>query len=279
MIANLTAEAIPPRIWRGPEDVPPSMRASVVTVGVFDGMHRGHARLVDTAVRHARERGLPAVLITFDPHPAQVLGLPKDTSRLSSLTHRAELARQRGIDAVYVLSFTSERARQSSEDFVDDVLVGTLHAKAVVVGANFTFGHRGTGTVRTLHDLGQRGGFTTHAVPLLADLGAATSSTRVRRCLRNGDDGGAAVALGRPHRIEGRLVPLEMYDGAFIPVPDSALPAPGRYTAQVVGGGCVELTVTVDGSMLVQSPLVAGPATIELDGKDYRVGSTRTFIF
>ena len=223
-------------IWHRAGDVPQDLGSTVVTLGVFDGMHHGHAHLVGRAVAAARERRLPAVLVTFDPHPAAVLGLPKDHARLSSVERRAELAGRLGIDAVFVVDFTAQFARQSPQCFVDELLVRTLRARAVVLGSNFTFGHRGAGTVDTMRTLGRVAGFTTEMVELAGHRDVVSSSSRVRACLRRGDLDGAARVLGRPHRIEGRLDPVELYDAAFVPASGSAVPGPGWYAARLVGG-------------------------------------------
>lgn len=196
----------------------------VATVGVFDGMHRGHRRLVGHARSVADARGLPLVLVTFDPHPARVLGIPRDTATLSTVEHRAELAAESGVDAVCVLRFTRDLARRSPAAFARDVLARGLAARAVVVGANFTFGARGAGTVDTLTGLGAGLGFTTHGVPLLQAVDKPCSSTHTRERLRAGDLAAVRHALGRPHRVDdhrhGRAVAL---------APGTALPPAGRY--------------------------------------------------
>lgn len=241
-------------VWRGISEVPPDWPACAVTIGVFDGVHRGHAWLIESTLRTARETGLPTVLVTFDPHPARVLGLPRDTSALSTIARRADLVRELGVDRVCVLPFTHHLARMSPEDFVERVLVDTLHASAVLVGAHFTFGHRGAGDVETLRSLGLRHGFTADCVPLLPTGEARCSSTHIRDCLRRGDLQAATRALGRPHEVEGALAP----GGQIITAPGAALPRPGRY-AGLIDHHAVELLVTgsaEDGSavLLLESP-------------------------
>ncbi|HEX8864043.1 MAG TPA: adenylyltransferase/cytidyltransferase family protein, partial [Lentzea sp.] len=125
-------------VWRSLEEVSADWPGCVVTIGVFDGVHRGHAHLIATAREVAGSR--PVVLVTFDPHPARVLGLPRDTSALSTVDRRAELGHSLGADAILVLPFTQRFAALSPAEFVAQVLVDALHAEAVVVGANFTFG-------------------------------------------------------------------------------------------------------------------------------------------
>jgi riboflavin kinase/FMN adenylyltransferase len=162
------------------DHLPPSWGPCVVTIGVFDGVHRGHAQLIRRTVETARRLGLPAVLVTFDPHPALVVGPPRDVAALSSIPHRAGLATDLGIDAVCVLAFSHEFAQLTAAEFVDDVLADTLQAAMVVVGANFTFGHRGAGTTDTLTQLCRHRDIDTDIVGaappdrrhLLVDLGS-----------------------------------------------------------------------------------------------------------
>ncbi|GAB3694761.1 adenylyltransferase/cytidyltransferase family protein [Saccharopolyspora tripterygii] len=221
-------------LWRGLDDVPPDLGPTVLTIGVFDGLHRGHRSLIDRARRTADERGLPLVMVTFDPHPARVLGLPKDTATLSTIAHRAELAAASGVDAVCVLRFTRELAGLSPEAFAAHCLAGRLGARAVVVGANFTFGARAAGDVGTLRELGASLGFSVEGVPLLPAHNGACSSTYTRKCLRSGDLPGVTHALGRPHRVDG----IRAGDRIIL-APNTALPPPGRYRATLNGGGVV----------------------------------------
>ncbi len=220
------------RLWHDLGEIPAGWGPSVVTIGVFDGVHRGHRHLIDRAVREGRERGLPTVLVTFDPHPARVLGIDRDTAALSTVEHRAELVAGLGVDAVCVLRFTRDLAALTPARFAAHVLADTLHARAVVVGANFTFGARGAGTLDTLVALGEQYGFSVHGVGLLAASDDATasgasvcSSTYTRRCLRDGDLRETTRALGRPHRVDGRL-----HCGVVTVAADTALPPAGHYT-------------------------------------------------
>jgi hypothetical protein len=179
------------------DELPADWGPCVVTIGVFDGVHRGHAQLINRTVDTARRLGLPAVLVTFDPHPALVVGPPRDVATLTSIPHRADLAAGLGIDAVCVLSFTGEFAQLTPSEFVDSVLAGALRAATVVVGANFTFGHRGSGTTTTLTQLCEARGISTDAVGLLHHVDATCSSTSIRAALRRGNVRRATAALGR----------------------------------------------------------------------------------
>ncbi|GAA4865017.1 FAD synthetase family protein [Pseudonocardia benzenivorans] len=244
-------------VWRGLGEIPDGWGRCVVTLGVFDGVHRGHAHLIGSAVRLGRARRLPTVLVTFDPHPARVLGLPRDTAALSTVERRAELAHQLGVDAVCVVPFTPALARVEAGDFAAQVLVGALHADAVVVGSNFTFGHRGTGDVDALRRLGEEHGFSTHPVGLLHAVGTPCSSTYIRGCLARGDVVAAARALGCPHRVDGVLFLAGEVVGAEVVVAEgAAVPAPGRYVGRLTGtvGRPVDLEVTAAGRLFVRLP-------------------------
>lgn len=250
-------------LWRGLDEVPAGFGPCVVTLGVFDGVHRGHARLIQHALRVGRSRGLPTVLVTFDPHPARVLGLPRDTAQLSTLERRADLAIQLGVHAVCALPFTRDFAKLPPAAFVEQVLVAGLHADAVAVGANFTFGHRAAGTVDTLRELGERHDFTTHSVGLLHEVDVRCSSTHIRACLRRGVRG-ARQALGRPHRVEGTLRPAGPRATELVVDPGTALPAPGRYLGRIIGAGPVALRVIDDRRLLVEAAsLLPGPSGVD----------------
>jgi riboflavin kinase/FMN adenylyltransferase len=178
----------------------------VITIGVFDGVHRGHQALIAAAREQADLRGLPLVAMTFDPHPLAVIGPKRAPTSLATLEHRAELLRRAGADVVEVLAFDEETAAMSPQDFVADVLVRRLGARAVVVGADFRFGHRAAGTLVTLEDEGARAGFSVVGVPLAGDHGQRWSSTATRALIEAGEVAAAAVALGRPYRIDGEVV-------------------------------------------------------------------------
>ena len=192
--------------WRGIDETPSHWGRSVITVGVFDGVHRGHQYIIGRAVESAKRSGLSSVVVTFDPHPAEVVRPGVHPARLTTLDRRAELIADLGVDGLCVQPFTKEFSQLSPEAFVHDLLVDRLHAAAVVVGENFRFGHRAAGDVDVLEKYGQTFGFTTEPVGLAGEQSTAYSSTFVRSCLAAGDVAGAAQALGRPHRVEGPVV-------------------------------------------------------------------------
>lgn len=186
--------------------MPPGWGRCVVTIGVFDGVHRGHAQLIAAATRAAAERGIPSVLMTFDPHPSEVVRPGTHPPQLSTLHRRAELAQEMGIDVFCVVPFNATLAAQSPEEFAHEDLVEKLHAAEVVVGDNFTFGHKAAGDVAKLTELGERFGFEVTGVSLFGEHAVTYSSTYIRSCVAAGDVELAAEALGRPHRVEGIVV-------------------------------------------------------------------------
>ena len=171
---------------------------SVVTVGVFDGVHRGHRALIDTTVELARTEGMRPVAVTFDPHPMTVVrGL--DIPLLTTPARRSELLRAEGISHVHVCTFDADRAQQEPEDFIAEVLIGACGASIVVVGEGFRFGRRAAGDASTL----RAAGLIVHEVPTVREGVDRVSSTRIRGALVEGDVAEARALLGRPHRIEG----------------------------------------------------------------------------
>ena len=221
--------------WDGLGEVPEDLAASVVSVGVFDGVHRGHAAVVGAAVDAARELDTRAVVATFDPHPVEVLRPGVRVPRLATLDRRLELLGELGVDAVLVLPFTTELAELGPEEFVDAVLVTALRARGVVVGGDFRFGHRASGDVPLLERLGEAKGFEVRAVAPVGDADR-WSSTRAREALAAGLVADAERILGRPHRLEGTVVRGEQrgrelgYPTANIATPEELLvPADGVY--------------------------------------------------
>lgn len=192
-------------LWQGLKEVPRDWGRSVVTIGVFDGVHRGHQHIVGRAVEMGRELAVPVVVVTFDPHPDEVVRPGTHPLQLTSLHRRAELLSERGADAVMVMPFTLELSRMGPDEFVQSVLVDRLHATGVVVGENFRFGNRAKGDVALLQELGDKYDFRAEGVSLVAN-DIPISSTYVRERLAAGDVTAAAAALGRQHRVEGVVV-------------------------------------------------------------------------
>ncbi|MET8577525.1 bifunctional riboflavin kinase/FAD synthetase [Streptomyces sp. NPDC005012] len=243
--------------WRGLEDIPQDWGRSVVTIGSYDGVHRGHQLIIRHAVERARALGVPSVLVTFDPHPSEVVRPGSHPPLLAPHARRAELAAALGIDAVLVLPFTKEFSKLSPAEFVVKVLVDKLHARAVVEGPNFRFGHKAAGDVAFLTEQGRTYDFEVDVIDLHvsgeAGGGEPFSSTLTRRLVAAGDVEGAAEILGRPHRVEGVVVRGAQrgrelgYPTANIDtVPFSAVPADGVYAGWLnVAGETMPAAISV----------------------------------
>lgn len=179
------------------------IEASVTTVGVFDGFHRGHVALVEAALDEGRRLGVPTVLVTFEPHPLVVLAPERAPLQLLSLEDRVEQALALGVDGVVVLPFTRELAAQPAARFVEHGLVGRLGVRSLVVGDNFRCGRGGEGDVALLAEAGRHLGFEVSGVDLVRHGERTCSSTEVRRALAAGDVEAALDVLGRSDpRIE-----------------------------------------------------------------------------
>ncbi len=231
--------------WRGLEATPGDLGRTVVTVGMYDGVHRGHQALIGAAVARARAMRRPCLLLTFDPHPAEVVRPGSHPAILTSLDRKAELVAELGVDAMCVLPFTPEFMRLAPETFTYTVLVEHLHAAQVVVGTNFTYGHRAAGDVSTLAVEGRRFGFAVEGIALAEDSSDGSevtiSSTYIRACVAAGDLQSAARALGRPHRVDGVVVRGDQrgrdlgYPTANVETPPfTAIPADGVYAGHLV---------------------------------------------
>lgn len=230
--------------WRGVEEAPPNWGRCVVTIGVFDGVHRGHQQIIGRAVAEACRLGVPAVVLSFDPHPSEVLRPGSHPAMLSTPAEKAALIEALGADVEIVQPFTPEFSRLPPDTFVYTVLVEHLHACAVVVGENFRFGAKAAGDVAVLTELGGRFGFAAEGVPLIRADGTVYSSTYVRACVAAGDVVAAAAALGRPHRVSGVVVRGDRrgrelgYPTANLQTgPHAAIPADGVYAGWLIFRG------------------------------------------
>ncbi|HEY2793414.1 MAG TPA: bifunctional riboflavin kinase/FAD synthetase [Micromonosporaceae bacterium] len=224
--------------WRGFAAAPSGWGRSVVTIGVYDGVHRGHQQIIRYAVERAAALGVASVVVTFDPHPSEVVRPGSHPAVLTEAARKASLIESLGVDVLCVVQFTPAFSQLPAEAFVHDVLVENLHASAVVVGENFRFGHRAAGDVALLRSLGRTFGFSVEGAPLVAEGDVVFSSTYIRACVDAGDVARAAIALGRPHRIEGVVVrgdqrgrELGFPTANLMCAPHVAIPADGVYAA------------------------------------------------
>jgi riboflavin kinase / FMN adenylyltransferase len=219
---------------------------TAVTIGAYDGVHRGHQFVIGHLRRLAADGGLDSVVLTFDRHPAAVVRPESAPKLLTDLDQKLEVLASTGVDHTVVLHFDEARSQEEPEDFVREILVDALQARVVVVGEDFHFGRRRRGNVELLRAMGGSLGFEVAHVPLLP----GTSSTAVRVLLAAGDVAGAAELLGRPHEVRGVVEKGDQrgrelgYPTANVAVPaDILLPAPGIYAGWYGGDHAAAVSV------------------------------------
>lgn len=216
-----------------------SEHGRAVTVGVYDGLHAGHRAVLALLRRRAAELGgLETAVVTFDPHPLQVVAPEHAPRLLTGIAHRLELLDAAGVDLTAVVPFGEEMRLLTPAAFAGTVLAGALHARLVVVGEDFRFGHHRLGNVASLAELGDAHGFIAEILPLVGGE-APISSTRVRAMVAAGDVEAAAAALGRPHEVRGTVVRgdgrgrvLGFPTANVVPAPDLAVPRGGVYAVR-----------------------------------------------
>jgi riboflavin kinase / FMN adenylyltransferase len=216
-----------PRCFLGLGRVPADLGPTAVTIGVFDGLHRGHQALLARVAEEAAGRGLLPGAITFDRHPLTVVRPGSQPKLLSTLSQRVAMLGECGMAFVLVLQFTPKQSRMAAEEFAVKVLLETVQARVVVVGHNFRFGHRAAGDARLIAELAQPRGVDVIDLPLDDDAGDAVSSTRVRTALADGDVEVAARLLGRPFAVEGHVV-RGAERGRLLGFPTANLAVPAR---------------------------------------------------
>ena len=232
------------RILRHYQKVPPDYRGSVVAIGNFDGIHRGHQAVIGKARRLAKEFGAPLSLMTFEPHPRRFFKPDLAPFRLTPFRVKARLIEALGVECLFVIPFTREFSQLSAEQFIENVLSGSaasgLGVRHVVVGDNFRFGHKARGDVELLERLGRANGFGVSAVsPVTGPQEEIYSSTLVRDYLKAGNPTRAALLLGRYWEIEGRVAHGHKrgrglgYPTANVALGDILQPAFGVYAVRV----------------------------------------------
>jgi riboflavin kinase / FMN adenylyltransferase len=194
------------KIYRSLDETTANFGPSALTIGNFDGVHYGHRRILRRLVQLARSRGWKPSVLTFDPHPTRVVAPDRAPRLMTTVERRTELMREEGVEQALILPFTAELAKLSPEQFVHDILVDRLGARAVLVGDNFRFGHRHAGNVAMLAELGRRLGFETEVVPAVACRGRIVSSSGIRGLVESGQVAAAGRLLLRPYAIEGDVV-------------------------------------------------------------------------
>ena len=196
-------------IWRAGDDRPRPARGTAVTIGAYDGVHRGHREVIGRVRALAQDEGLESAVVTFDRHPASVVRPESAPKLLTDLEQKLELLAETSVDHALVVHFDASRAAESAEEFVQEILVDALNAKRIVVGADFHFGNGRRGNVALLTEMGASLGFGVQGIDLVGIDGHAAaeaervSSTGIRRALLDGDLDLANEALGRPYEIRG----------------------------------------------------------------------------
>lgn len=225
-----------PSGWDAPEG------GSAVAIGVFDGVHLGHRRVLDSL--SDIDPDVTRVAMTFGTHPASLLSPDGAPPRLSTLKRRFDLFEDAGIDRVAVLGFDEEMRSMTPEDFVRRFLVAGLNARFVVVGVGFRFGRGAAGTTETLVELGQRHGFRVEVIDIACDGGAEIRSSAIRQALHDGNVTRAAAMLGRPYDLEGIVVPGDGR-GRQLGVPTANVSFPAMLT--IPRHGVYAVVAVIDG--------------------------------
>lgn len=187
--------------------LPAYVKGTVITVGTFDGVHRGHRDVIERLVARARSLKIPSVLVTFEPHPLEVVNPAAAPLLLTTHYEKLEVLAETGLDYVAVLPFTSELAEFSAENFVELVLRRRFRLRELLIGYDHGFGRQRAGNVDVLRVLGERDGFRVEVVePVATPDGHAVSSTSIRRAIAGGDLERASAGLGRPYSVSGRVL-------------------------------------------------------------------------
>lgn len=196
------------RIFRGLQELtsPGIFGPCVLTIGNFDGLHAGHRQILQRVVERAAREECVAAVLTFDPHPTKVVAPDRAPRLLSTMEQRCALMGGLGIERILLLPFDWNIARLTPEEFVFQILVEKLQARAVLVGEGFRFGAKAAGNTVLLAELGLRYGFTTEIVPAIAFRGKVVSSSDIRRAIASGEVARAARLLKRPYFLEGEIV-------------------------------------------------------------------------
>jgi riboflavin kinase/FMN adenylyltransferase len=193
-------------IYRSLAEVPPDFGPCAITIGNFDGVHKGHRQIMQRVRAIAREHGWKSAVLTFDPHPSKLVAPARAPRLLTTPEQRARVMLEQGIDEVLILPFTAEIAKLTPEEFVREILADKLNARAVLVGDNFRFGHRAAGDAETMEELGGKYSFSTEIVGAISWRGRVISSSEIRRRIEAGNVALACRLLGRPYALQGRVV-------------------------------------------------------------------------
>lgn len=230
-------------VYRSLAQLPADIGPTAITIGNFDGVHAGHRRILRRVAAVARERGLEPAALTFEPHPTRVVAPSRSPRLMTTPEQRCLLMAEEDVRHCLILPFTHEVARLSPEKFARRVIVEGLHARAVLVGDNFRFGHKQAGDTAILAELGRKYGFTTEVIPAIRMRGAVVSSSGIRRLIEAGEVARAGRLLERPYTVQGIVVPGEGIGTRFtVPTlnlaPETELaPALGVYITRTLESG------------------------------------------
>lgn len=231
------------RLLTGSDVLKKNFDDSVVTIGNFDGVHRGHAELFRQVTKASAQRGIPSVVVTFEPHPLAVLAPGNTPSLITTFAQKIALIAETGVDCVAAITFTPEFSRMPAEAFVRDILVGFLGMRHIIIGHDYAFGKDRHGDRETLKRLGNTCGFTLEDIDPVGEGEAIFSSSLARRLINSGDMPAATAILGRYHVISGTVVHGREighslgFPTANISTENELIPPDGVYAVMVVAGG------------------------------------------
>ena len=261
------------RIYYPDDQVPDDWTSPVLALGNFDGVHRGHMKIIDRVRQRAAERQVTAALLTFDPHPPRIVRPDKAPRLLMTLEQKLSFVAASGIEAAAVVRFTPEISRWEPEEFVKTVLVDWLHVSEVWVGANFLFGRDRSGNFSLLRSLGGRYGFVVKKIDPVRYKEFVVSSTRIRRLIADGQVDEAGALLGHHYLLEGEVVRGSQrghgqgFPTANLQTDNEVVPPDGVYAT----------TLTVDGTIHPSVTNIGVRPTFETDGA--RLIETHVFDF
>jgi riboflavin kinase / FMN adenylyltransferase len=258
------------KVVRGVQGLERSLGPGVVTVGTFDGVHRGHRLLIGRAIEEARRLRVASSVVTWDRHPKSIVPDASAPPLLTSIERKIELLAGSGLDLVVVLPLDEELSRWPPERFVEEVFVRALEARAVIVGSDWRYGHRASGDVDLLRSLGRDAGFEVITLEREGDTADEASSTRARTAVARGQMESASALLGRPHELDVTVVArggasLDARVGSGFAVPPA-----GSYRGSLEGLGVSECVIHVeDGERL----------RVEASGNAAPIGATTRLQF
>jgi riboflavin kinase/FMN adenylyltransferase len=242
------------KIWNGIDRYPADSGPVVATIGNYDGVHRGHQVILGDVTASARNRKASSLLITFDPHPLEIVDPDRRPQLLQTREQKLESLEETGLDAVLILEFNQDLMMMTGEQFFQAVLSARLKFAEIRIGDNFRFGHDRAGGVGLLSTIGKERKFDVGAVTAVMIDGGIVCSSRIREAVRKGNVEAAFSMLGRPYTLHGRVVHGDgrgrrlHFPTANLQTPNELLPLGGVYVTEVVTGACRQAAVTNVGS-------------------------------